>query len=148
MADQASADGLPPLEFKHHHTAISVSSLDEAIAWYSRALGFELEFIFPIEHINARAALIKRGPLRIEIFEVQNANPLPPDRRIPDEDPKTHGNKHPAYAIRSVAETLPALVARGVDIAEVINIDVGSAIYIRDPFGNLIEFVQAPDMWA
>jgi hypothetical protein len=43
---------------------------------------------------------------------------------------------------------LPALVARGVDIAQVIDIDVGSAIYIRDPFGNLIEFVQAPDMWA
>jgi methylmalonyl-CoA/ethylmalonyl-CoA epimerase len=147
MADQATATGLPPLEFKHHHMAVSVPDMEQALQWYSDALGFELEFSFPIPHINARAALVRRGPLRIEIFEVQNANSLPPDRRIPDEDPKTHGNKHAAFAIRSVAETLQGLKARGVDIVQVIDIDVGSAIYIRDPFGNLIEFVQAPEMW-
>ena len=57
---QANGD-LPPIDIKHHHTAISVPDLNQALDWYSKALGFELEFTFALPHINAEAA-VHRSP--------------------------------------------------------------------------------------
>jgi catechol 2,3-dioxygenase-like lactoylglutathione lyase family enzyme len=68
-------------EFTFHHGGVSVPSLDEAIEWYGRVLGFELEKRFYIDAAKAHSAFIKKGPLRFELFEVEGAAPLPADRR-------------------------------------------------------------------
>jgi len=78
-------------ELRFHHGGVSVPNLEEAIAWYQQMLGFEVERRFPIPQIPANVAIIKRGALRFELFEVPNANPLPEDRRFPDRDNRTIG---------------------------------------------------------
>lgn len=136
------------LELKFHHGGISVPDLEASIRWYSEVLGFELEQRLELPHVPAKIALLKRADMRIELFEVPGATPLPAERRVPDEDLRTHGNKHVAFAIRSVDETEPELLAKGVDIVFVGRFKFGSNIFLRDNAGNLIELVQQPDLFA
>lgn len=75
-------------EFTYHHGGVSVPNLDEAIDWYGRVLGFAVEKRFYIEAANSHAAMVRRGPLRFELFEVEGAAPLPEDRRHPITDLK------------------------------------------------------------
>ena len=133
---------------KHHHGALSVPDLEESIAWYSRVLGFEVERQFPIPHIPAQVAMLRRGDLRIELFQVENGKSLPDERRQPDQDVFTHGNKHVAFAIEDVTSAAEALRRHGADVVFVLEADFGSNIFIRDNAGNLLEFVQQPDLWA
>ena len=131
------------LEFWHHHGGLSVPDLDAAIAWWRTVLGFEVAQRFPIPAIPAEVAMLVNGPLHIELFEVAGAKPLPEERRQPDTDVYTHGNKHVSFAVESVREFAEELRRRGADIVWVKEMKHGSNIFIRDNAGNLIEFVQA-----
>jgi len=134
--------GLP--QFTFHHGGVSVPSLDEAIAWYSRVLGFEVERRFHIAPARAEAAMIRNGNLRFELFEVEGAAPLPEERRQPNSDLQTHGNKHVAFRIPDLDEFLQAMESRGADVAFVVRESFGRGCFIRDCAGNLIEFVEEP----
>jgi len=136
------------IELKHHHGGLSVPDLEASIEWFSRVLDFEVEKRFDIPPIPAKVAMLCRGALRVELFEVPGAAPLPAARRLPNEDVKTHGNKHLAFAIRSVDEVEPELRARGADIVFIGRFDFGSNIFIRDNAGNLIELVEEPSLWS
>jgi len=136
------------LDLKHHHGGISVPDLESSIRWYADALGFEVDERIAIPQIPAKVAMLRKGDLRVELFEVPDAKPLPAERREPNGDLHTHGNKHLAFAIRDVDEAERELRARGVDIVFVGRFQFGSNIFIRDNAGNLIEFVQQPDMFA
>ncbi|PXA90230.1 VOC family protein [Caulobacter sp. D5] len=133
-------------QFKYgfHHGGVSVPDLDAAVEWYDRVLGFKVERRFPIPTIPAQVAMIANGALRIELFEVPNAAPLPEDRRIPDRDVHTHGNKHVAFVAQDVVALSEELKTRGADIVWVKTMPHGSACFIRDLAGNLIEFVEGP----
>lgn len=133
-------------EFTFHHGGVSVPSLETAIDWYGDVLGFELEKRFYIEAANAKAAIIRKGPLRFELFEVAGAAPLPEDRRHPPADLKTHGNKHVAFCVKDLEAFLAEMEAKGADIAFVLREEFGSGCFIRDPAGNLIEFVTEPSI--
>jgi methylmalonyl-CoA/ethylmalonyl-CoA epimerase len=130
------------LEFWHHHGGVSVPNLDAAIAWWHSVLGFDVLARFPIPAIPAEVAMLVNGPLHIELFEVPGAKPLPAERRLPDTDVYTHGNKHVSFAIDSVHEFAGELKRRGADIVWVKEMPHGANIFIRDNAGNLIEFVQ------
>jgi methylmalonyl-CoA/ethylmalonyl-CoA epimerase len=153
MAGQAHTPAVPRTEpaervpLKHHHGGISVPDLEATLAWYRDVLGFEEEKRFDIPPIPAKVALIRRGELRMEIFEVPGASPLPDERRHPDRDAHTHGNKHIAFAVENVDEMAEELRARGADIVFVMRASFGANIFIRDNAGNLLEFVEAPEMW-
>jgi len=129
-------------EFTFHHGGVSVPDLDEAIDWYSQILGFEIERRFYIEPARAEAAMIRRGPLRFELFEAQGAAPLPEERRHPNSDLKTHGNKHVAFQVRDLEAFLQDMKSRGADIAFVVREKFGKGCFLRDCAGNLIEFVE------
>jgi len=133
-------------EFTFHHGGVSVPSLDEAIDWYDRVLGFEVEKKFYIEAAKAHTAMVRKGPLRFEIFEVEGAAPLPDDRRFPPRDLKTHGNKHVAFRVEDLEEFLTEMEAKQVDIAFVVREAFGKGCFIRDCAGNLIEFVEEPNL--
>jgi methylmalonyl-CoA/ethylmalonyl-CoA epimerase len=137
----SSSSALP---FWHHHGALSVPDLNAAIDWWRATLGFEVAARFPIASIPAQVAMLRNGPLHIELFEVAGARPLPHERREPDTDVHTHGNKHVAFAIEDVAAFAAELRRRGADIVWVRQMAHGSNIFIRDNAGNLIEFVQEP----
>jgi methylmalonyl-CoA/ethylmalonyl-CoA epimerase len=133
-------------EFTFHHGGVSVPSLDKAIDWYDRVLGFEVEKKFYIEAAKAQTAMVRKGPLRFEIFEVEGAAPLPDDRRFPPRDLKTHGNKHVAFRVEDLEEFLTEMEAKQVDIAFVVREAFGKGCFIRDCAGNLIEFVEEPNL--
>jgi catechol 2,3-dioxygenase-like lactoylglutathione lyase family enzyme len=132
-------------EFTFHHGGVSVPSLADAIDWYGRVLGFEVEKQFRIEPAKANAAMIRKGALRFELFEVEGAEPLPEDRRMPIPDLKTHGNKHVAFQVADLGVFLAEMETKDVDIAFVVRESFGSGCFIRDCAGNLIEFVEEPN---
>jgi catechol 2,3-dioxygenase-like lactoylglutathione lyase family enzyme len=129
-------------EFTFHHGGVSVPSLADAIDWYGRVLGFEVEKQFRIEPAKANAAMIRKGALRFELFEAEGAELLPEDRRMPIPDLKTHGNKHVAFQVADLDAFLAEMEGKGADIAFVVREEFGSGCFIRDCAGNLIEFVE------
>jgi catechol 2,3-dioxygenase-like lactoylglutathione lyase family enzyme len=131
-------------EFTFHHGGVSVPSLDEAIAWYRRVLGFEIEKRFWIEAARSHTAMLRKGPLRFELFEVEGAAPLPEERRHPPRDLRTHGNKHVAFRVLDLEEFLAEMEVKQADIALVVREDFGRGCFVRDCAGNLIEFVEEP----
>lgn len=126
---------------------MSVPDLEASIAWYARVLDFAVEKRFEIPSANAKVAMLQRGELRIELFEVTGAAALPAERRHANTDIKTHGNKHVAFAIENVDAVVKALKERGADIEFVGRFEFGSNIFIRDNAGNLIEFVEEPSLF-
>ena len=132
-------------EFTFHHGGVSVPSLDAALEWYGRVLGFELEKRFYITAARSDSAMVRKGPLRFELFEVEGAAPLPEDRRHPPADLRTHGTKHLALRVEELDAFLAEMEAKQVDIAFVVREDFGRGAFIRDCAGNLIEFVEEPD---
>ncbi|MBZ9646851.1 VOC family protein [Sphingobium sp. 3R8] len=132
-------------DFTFHHGGVSVPSLDEAIDWYGGVLGFTVEKRFSIAAARAQAAMLRKGPLRFELFEVEGAAPLPHDRRHPPSDLKTHGNKHVAFCVADLEDFLIEMAAKQADIAFVVREAFGKGCFLRDCAGNLIEFVEEPD---
>lgn len=131
-------------EFSFHHGGVSVPSLDAAIDWYGRVLGFAVEKRFWIEAARSHTAMLKKGPLRFELFEVEGAAPLPEARRHPPSDLKTHGNKHLAFRVDDLEVFLAEMADKAVDVAFVVREAFGKGCFIRDCAGNLIEFVEEP----
>ncbi len=129
-------------DFTFHHGGVSVPSLDDAIDWYGRVLGFTLEKRFSIAAARAQAAMLRKGALRFELFEVEGAAPLPDDRRHPPSDLKTHGNKHVAFRVADLEDFLVEMAAKQADIAFVVREAFGKGCFLRDCAGNLIEFVE------
>src|ERR1700758_2326559 len=129
--DQAQREPLPtqhptqPLlpMLRPHHFGISVPDVDAAVAWYGRMLGFTLEQQLSIDKIPARIAFVRRDQYRIEIFEVPGAAPLPAERRVPNLDLRTHGNKHMCFEVPDVNAAVAALRDAGADIAFELNVD-------------------------
>jgi methylmalonyl-CoA/ethylmalonyl-CoA epimerase len=136
------------LELKHHHGGISVPDIEASIRWFAQVLEFEVENRFEIPAIPAKVAMLRRGELRVELFEVPGAQGLPTERRQPNTDLRTHGNKHLAFAVKNADATAEVLRARGADIVFVGHFEFGANVFIRDNAGNLIEFVQQPEMWS
>ena len=132
-------------DFRFHHGGVNVPDLAQAIAWYERVLGFEVEKSFAIPPINASVAMMKKGPLRFEIFEVENSAPVPEERKMPNTDLRTQGNKHVAFMIDDLDAFLKEMEAKDVEIPFKVNESYGAGCFIRDCAGNLIEFVVEPN---
>ncbi len=128
--------------FSFHHSGISVPNLKEAIEWYENVLGFEVEMEFYIDKIKSQTAMLKRGELRFEVFQLEDAQPLPDDRRYPNQDLKTHGNKHVAFLVDNLDEFLGHIESKEAEVAMTVSANGNRACFIRDCAGNLIEFVQ------
>lgn len=128
--------------WRAHHFGVSVPNLEAALDWYGRMLGFTLEKRQRIDAIPAEIAFMKCGDFRVEIFEVPGAAPLPADRRVPNLDLKTHGNKHLCLEVEDVPATVARLKDAGADIAFELNVNNQPVAFVRDCAGNLIEFLQ------
>lgn len=129
-------------DFTFHHGGVSVPCLDDAIDWYGRVLGFDVETRFHIQAAQARVAMMRKGPLRLELFEVEHAAPLPEGRRHPLQDIATHGNKHVAFQVPNLDAFLAEMARKGADVAFVVREEFGTGCFLRDCAGNLIEFVE------
>jgi methylmalonyl-CoA/ethylmalonyl-CoA epimerase len=132
----AHDDAPAAIRLRAHHYGISVPDLEAAIDWYRRMLGFRLEKRLTIDEIPAEVAFVRRGDFRIEIFQVEGAAPLPEDRRHPNRDLRTHGNKHLCFEVPDVPALVQRLREHGAEV------EGNPTAFVRDAAGNLIEFLQ------
>ncbi|MBP2645796.1 MAG: Glyoxalase/bleomycin resistance protein/dioxygenase [Firmicutes bacterium] len=130
------------------HCGVSVPNIEESIAWYQEMLGFTLVSNQYIPALMAKVAFLEHGDFKIELFEVENASPLPEERRFPNCDIKTHGTKHVAYAVADIHQVMSYLKSRNVDVAlDIFQMEGELVGFIRDNAGNLIEIIQEPTLF-
>jgi methylmalonyl-CoA/ethylmalonyl-CoA epimerase len=141
------AAGPPFPRLRYHHACFSVPDLEASIAWYERVLGFTVEVRHHIAAVPADMAMLRRGPLRIELFHVTDAKPLPEERRQPNSDHHTHGNKHVGFAVDDIDAFIADVTARGAEVAMQMKAPFARFAFIRDNSGNLVEFIEQHDLW-
>jgi methylmalonyl-CoA/ethylmalonyl-CoA epimerase len=140
-------DPIDDIDIRHHHVAFSVPDLEASIRWYRETLGFEVEQRLHVESVPADLAMLRRGVMRVELFQPEHGAPLPAGRSNVQEDLRTHGTKHVAYAVRDVRAAVVELERRHVDIVHQGSGPLAAFAFIRDNSGNLIELFEQPDLW-
>ena len=132
---------------KHHHGGYSVPDLAASVAWWQDTLGFTVDQDIDIPMIPARIAMLKRGDLRVELFEVPGSAPLDPSRRDMNADLHRQGMKHLAFAVPDLDAIVAEMTARRADIVLHRRAPWGAFLFIRDNVGNLIEFCEQKDLF-
>lgn len=134
-----------------HHVAIGVSDFDKALAFYTEALGFEIvqqsafendpmaNRTIGLDAIQAKMAMLKGPNAFIELW--QYSNPAPEDMRSRACD---LGYPHLALQVDDIQMEYERLKTHGMEfVGDVVHFgDSASAIYGRDPSGNIIELYE------
>ncbi len=134
-----------------HHVAVGVDDFDKGLKFYTEALGFEVVQQAELENnpmadgaigllgIKAKMAMLKTPNAYIELW--QYANPAPKDLRS---RPCDYGYPHVALQVDNIQQEYDRLKGHGMEfVGEVVHFeDKISAIYGRDPCGNLIELYE------
>ena len=134
-----------------HHVAIGVSDLDAAIAFYTKGFGMQIvqrsEFdsrsdvdrAIGLKDAKARMAMLETANAFIELWEYEN--PEPRDCRSL---PSDLGYPHFAWQVDDIQGEYDRLAGLGMTfVGEVVHFgQATSAIYGRDPFGNVIELYE------
>jgi catechol 2,3-dioxygenase-like lactoylglutathione lyase family enzyme len=136
-----------------HHTAISTSDLDRLIHFYCDLLGFEIEREFNwekgteiadkitgLKDSASKAAMLKLGDFRLELFQYSSPTPKLGDINRPVCD---HGLTHLAFTVDDLDSLYEKLVSSGM----VFHCPPQDAItakvtYGRDPDGNVVELME------
>ncbi len=90
-----------------HHFGVSVSDLEETVAWYLEKFGFEPLYRFKIP--GARVAFPGLGDFRVEIFEVEGHSPMPSSQQ----DLSVGALKHATIAVENLETAVEELKGRG-----------------------------------
>lgn len=130
-----------------NHFAISVPDMEQTIAWYHRIFGFE---VFDRSEIPGTGILVCHmvgHGLILEIFQPPGGCNLPPERRVPNEDLMTNGNKHISFGVCDGKKAKEQMIADGVEIVFEALVDDTYGIFIHDNTGNLIEIFEEKGPW-
>lgn len=134
-----------------HHIAICVPDFEQGLAFYRDQLGFAVvqesawdrdyplaDMAIGLNETAARMAMLKGPNAFIELWEYQN--PEPADHR---QRPCDYGYPHFCLQVDGIQEEYDRLCAAGMRFAGP-PVDFGemSAIYGKDPFGNVIELYE------
>lgn len=130
-----------------NHFAVSVPNLEETIAWYEKVFGFKVFDRSEIPGVGIKVCHMVGTGLILEIFEAPGASPLPEDRKVPNRDLMTHGNKHISFGVPNGPKAKEELEALGVEIVMVAEVDNTYGLFIRDNSGNLIEIFEEAGIW-
>lgn len=140
-----------------NHTSFTVSSLDRSVEFFVKALGFELlsraprdpEIIARITGVagaDIEVAYVQGPGHRLELIEYRAPNDKGRVRSLPCDT----GFAHIAFDVDDIGAAIAAAAAHGVlPIGEPVPIDQGpnrggSVVYLRDPDGVTIEFIEKP----
>jgi catechol 2,3-dioxygenase-like lactoylglutathione lyase family enzyme len=126
------------------HVGISVSDMERSLKWYKEVLGFDQllkdDYVPPL---GARICFIRGcGGFEIELFQYDAPKAIPSDRLVPNTDLQTIGTKHAAFETDDMPALKAHFVACGVDIAHEVTMDGEAVMFVRDPDGVLLEFIQ------
>ena len=126
------------------HVGISVSDMERSLTWYKEVLGFnELLKDDYVPPLGARICFIRGcGGFEIELFQYDQPKAIPSDRLVPNTDLQTIGTKHAAFETDDMPALKAHFVACGVDIAHEVTMDGEAVMFVRDPDGVLLEFIQ------
>jgi catechol 2,3-dioxygenase-like lactoylglutathione lyase family enzyme len=140
------------------HTGITVSSLERSLAFWRDVLGFELSHtahqkgelaqeITGVEGAEIKLAVLKTpGGHKIELLEYL----APPDRKCVDLRPCDLGSVHIALLVEDLEGVLAQIDASGWEAAgKPQTLKTGPnagkrVVYVRDPDGTTIEFMELP----
>jgi catechol 2,3-dioxygenase-like lactoylglutathione lyase family enzyme len=141
-----------------HHTGLTVSSLERALAFWGDALGAEVvmrqdrqggyfETIVGEHGVDVRTAMVAIGGEghRIELFEYRSPRAGSVAPRSADV-----GFSHICLACDDLDAVLARLLAAGgVAVSDPVAVDSGvnaggRAVYVRDPDGHTIELFTPP----
>jgi glyoxylase I family protein len=134
-----------------HHVAIGVSDFDKALKFYTEGLGFEIvqqseldndpraNRVIGLDAIRAKMAMLKAPNAYVELW--QYSHPVPEDLRS---RPCDYGYPHFALQVDDIQMEYDRLKTHGMEfMGEVVHYgDTASAIYGRDPCGNIIELYE------
>lgn len=130
-----------------NHFAISVGDLEESIDWYHRVFGFEVFDRSEIPGTGIKVCHMAGHGLILEIFCPPGGNNLPEDRKVPNLDLQTNGNKHISFGVADGKKAKEELIAHGVEIVFEALVDNTYGIFIHDNTGNLIEIFEEAGPW-
>lgn len=139
-----------------NHTSFTVSDLDRTIAFFTEALGFEMlnraprdpklvASITGIAGADIEVAYIQGPGHRLELIQYHG----PADRGRVECRPCDAGFAHLAYDVDDMDAAVDAAAAHQVlPIGDITVIDKGpnagrKVVYLRDPDGVTIEFIEA-----
>lgn len=129
-----------------HHFGITTQSLEETIQWYSEKLDFTYDYTYEIAALNMKAAFMSLGNFRLEIFEVQNSQPMPQYRHDVAANVGVRGLNHVALAVTDIEDMYHNLNERGIEfvaeITEIPNSNGERYTFFKDNNGVLIELFQ------
>jgi len=134
-----------------HHVAIGVNDFDKALQFYTQALGFEVvqrgDFdndgpanqAIGLDNVKAKMAMLKTSNAFVELWEY--SNPTPEDLRS---RPCDYGYPHLALQVDDIESEYSRLQEHGMKfVGDVVHFgDDASAIYGRDPCGNVVELYE------
>lgn len=137
-----------------HHVALGVPDFERGLAFYRDTLGFEVversEFkrdnpradqAIGLPDVAAKMAMLKMPNAFMELW--QYTNPAPDDRR---QRPCDFGYAHFALQVEGLEQEYARLVAASMEfVGPPVDFGIASAIYGRDPFGNVIELYEIRD---
>ena len=134
-----------------HHVAIGVTDLEAAVVFYGEAFGFEVvqrssfdatpivDQAIGLKDAKASMAMMKGPNAFVELWQYEN--PEPRDLRS---SPSDLGYPHFALQVEAIEYEYERLGKLGMTfVGEVAHFgESSSAIYGRDPFGNIIELYE------
>lgn len=132
-----------------NHVGLCVHDLDRSRRFYEELLGFEPDGeLSPPEEptaqllgleppVGLRVVYLRRGAFRLELLAYESRTPLPVRDRPMDEPGLTH--------LSIGVDDLRAVVPRVEDLGGTVaaSTDIGVAVFIRDPDGQLIELLAS-----
>lgn len=129
-----------------HHVAVSVSDLDRSVEFYEE-LGLREQERYEKPGIDAESALLRmEGGSLLELFAVEESDPVPEERKDPVRDLSTRGTKHLALATGDIDAEVERLQGRGVEVEDPRTGDSGSRYaFLRDPDGVPVELYEVND---
>ncbi len=135
-----------------HHVAISVSDIVKATRFYCDVLGFEEAFestwdnkvdndrVIGIDGTAATVKMVRAKNAYLELWQYASPTPAPKD---PTYSPADHGLSHLCLQVTNIQAEYDRLSARGMTFhGPPVQLGSSSAIYGRDPFGNIIELYE------
>jgi catechol 2,3-dioxygenase-like lactoylglutathione lyase family enzyme len=140
------------------HTGITVSHLERSLAFWRDVLGFELSHaahqtgelakeITGVADAEIKLAVLKApGGHKIELLEYL----APPDRKHADVRPCDVGHVHVALLVDDLDAVLDKIAASGWKASgkpQMLKTGPNAGkrvVYVRDPDGTTIEFMEAP----
>jgi catechol 2,3-dioxygenase-like lactoylglutathione lyase family enzyme len=148
----------PPRIEGTDHTGITVSSLDEALSFWSGVMGFEhlytwdfepssfLEELVGVKRAAARIAMVRAPGHLIELLEYRS----PGDRQVMKPRSCDVGSVHLAFRVENIDALLVRIAEAGWKaLSRVQRVEAGERtglrlVYVRAPDGMTLELLEQP----